>query len=135
MDTNVFISAFVFGGKPLEVIKLILDEKIEVYISSFIINEIVRILQEKFNWEESRINQLLNIIETSTIKVFPRTKLALIKEKDDDNRILECALEGHVAYIVTGDKKHILALKEFNGIRIVSVDEFLKIFNRDVSFR
>ncbi|MBC7319883.1 putative toxin-antitoxin system toxin component, PIN family, partial [bacterium] len=71
--------------------------------------------------------KILEILELKAIKVYPKTKVSLIKEKKDDNRILECALEGKVDYIISGDRKHILPLKEFKGIKIVSVGEFLEI--------
>lgn len=128
IDTNVFISAFVFGGKPLEIIKLLLKDKIELYISPFIINELIRILREKFDWEEDEINKILEILKLKAIEIYPKIKVSLIKEKKDDNYILECALEGRVDYIISGDKKHILPLKEFKGIKIVSVNEFLEIY-------
>lgn len=128
IDTNVLISAFVFGGKPLEIIKLLLKDKIELYISPFIINELIRILREKFNWEEDKIDKVLDILKLKAIEIYPNTKVSLIKEKADDNHILECALEGRVDYIISGDKRHILPLKEFKGIKIISVNEFLEIY-------
>ena len=127
IDTNVFISAFIFGGKPLEIIRLLLKGEIELYISPFIVNEIVRIFREKFAWEESKIEEILDMIKTKTIEVYPNFRVSIISGKDDDNRILECALEGKVNYIISGDKRHILPLREFEGIKIVSVNEFLKI--------
>ena len=127
IDTNVFRSAFIFGGKPLEIIRLLLKGEIEVYISPFIVNEIVRIFREKFAWEESKIEEILEMIKTKTIEVYPNFRVSIISGKDDDNRILECALEGKVNYIISGDKRHILPLREFEGIKIVSVNEFLKI--------
>ncbi len=127
IDTNVFISAFVFGGSALEIIRLFLKGDIEVYISPFIIEEITRILREKFLWEESKIDKALELIGSKANEVSPKLKVSVIKSKDDDNRILECALEGNVDYIISGDKQHILSLKEFEGIKIVSVREFLEI--------
>lgn len=94
IDTNVFISAFVFGGKPLEIIRLLLKGEIEVYVSPFIVNEIVRIFREKFDWEESRIEKILDIIRTRATEVYPNFRVSVISGKDDDNHILECALEG-----------------------------------------
>jgi predicted nucleic acid-binding protein len=40
--------------------------------------------------------------------------------------VLECALAGEADYLVTGDKKHLLPLRQFRGIRIISPAEFLK---------
>ena len=49
-----------------------------------------------------------------------------IKEDPDDNHILATAIDGMSDYIVSGDK-HLLELRQFKGIKIVSVDEMLKI--------
>jgi predicted nucleic acid-binding protein len=117
IDTNVFISAF-FGGKPLEIIRLLLKGEIEVYVSPFIV------------WEESRIEKILDIITTRATEVYPNFRVSVISGKDDDNRILECAVEGRVDYIISGDKRHILSLREFEGIKIVSVNEFLEIISK-----
>jgi len=127
IDTNVFISAFVFGGNALEIIRLLLKGDIAGYISSFIIEEVTRILSEKFLWKEPKIEKLLQLIKSKANEVYPKVKVSVIKSKDDDNRILECALESKVDYIISGDKRHILPLKEFEGIKIVSVSEFLEI--------
>ncbi len=126
IDTNVFISAFVFGGNALEIIRLFLKEDIEVYISPFILEELIRILRKKFLWEELKIGKLLRLIMSKAKVVYPQVKVSIIKSKDDDNRILECALESKADYIVSGDKRHILLLKELEGIKIVSVSEFLE---------
>lgn len=126
IDTNVFISAFVFGGNALEIVRLFLKDDIEVYISPFIFEEITRILREKFLWEELKIEKLLQLIRPKVNEVYPKVKVSIIKSKDDDNRILECALESKADYIISGDKRHILPLKELEGIKIVSVSEFLE---------
>lgn len=44
-----------------------------------------------------------------------------------DNRYLACAKDGEAKYLVTGDKRHLLSLKKFNGFKIVSPREFLSI--------
>lgn len=53
-------------------------------------------------------------------------KLSVIKEDKPDNRILECAVAAKADFIVSGDK-HLKALKEFGGIKIISASEFLKL--------
>jgi predicted nucleic acid-binding protein len=55
----------------------------------------------------------------------PKALTAVCRDPDD-NMVLECALEGHVQYIVSGDKD-LLELKEFRGIRIVRAAEFLSL--------
>jgi putative PIN family toxin of toxin-antitoxin system len=133
IDTNVLISALNFGGKPAQILRLFIRGEIEVYISSFILNELKRILREKFEWEEDRIADVIRRIREKAIEVHPKRKVLLIKEKRDDNRILECALEGKARYIISGDKRHLLPLKKYRGIKILSPGEFLRVVDRLIS--
>lgn len=133
VDTNVFISGLNFIGKPRELLELFIKGEIEVFISLFILGEIERILREKFKWDEEQIRKALKLIKEKAIVVEPKTKISVIKEKKEDNRILECAVEGRVDYLISGDRRHILPLKEFKGIKILSPSEFLRILLSRVS--
>ena len=128
IDTNVFVSGLNFKGAPREVLDLIWKKRIEVYISPFIIEELRDTLLEDFAWDNERVEEVIEKIKTQTIQVQPGIVLSVIKEKYSDNRILECAIEGKVQYIVSGDKRHLLSLKEYQGIRILSPADFLKLF-------
>ena len=127
IDTNVFVSGLNFAGRPGEILELFIKGNIEVFISPFILSEIERILRERFEWGEGNIRSVLNQIKRQTILVHPRIKVTVIKWKDDDNRILECAIEGKVQYLISGDRKHLLPLKEYQGIKILSPSDFLKL--------
>jgi putative PIN family toxin of toxin-antitoxin system len=127
IDTNVFISGLTFGGKPREVLELAWNGRIEAYISPFIFSELEKVLRKVFGWRNSQIGQAIKEIRGKTILIQPRNKLYVITEKDDDNRILECALGAVAHYLITGDKKHLLPLKEYQGIKIVSPAEFLRL--------
>ena len=127
IDTNVFVSGLNFAGRPGEILELFIKGNIEVFISPFILSEIERILRERFEWGEGNIRSVLNQIKRQTILVHPRIKVTVIKWKDDDNRILECAIEGKVQYLISGDRKHLLPLKEYQGTKILSPSEFLDL--------
>jgi len=126
IDTNVFISGLNFTGKPSEILKLFWKGEIRVFISPFILKETEKILREKFEWSEGQVQRILNRIKAKAIEVRPKIKVSVIKEKNDDNRILECAVEGKAQYLISGDERHLLPLKEYQGIRILSPSEFLK---------
>lgn len=128
IDTNVFISGLNFRGTPREVLDLIWEKKIEVYISPFIIEEIRDTLLEDFDWDKEMVEEVIKRIKKATVEVHPDITVSVIKGKDSDNRILECAIEGKVQYIVSGDKRHLLSLKEYQRIRILSPGEFLILF-------
>jgi uncharacterized protein len=127
LDTNVFISALNYSGNPETIFQLFLRGEIEVFISSFILWETQRILAEKFSWDNQRIEQTIHLLKRKAILINPQQKVSRITDKDDDNRILECALGANAQYIISGDKRHLLVLKEFRGIKIVSPAEFLDI--------
>ena len=135
IDTNVFVSGLNFKGKPREILDLIWKEEIKVCISLFILRELEKVLEEVFGWDKERIGSTVERIKDKTIEVQPKVKISVIREKNDDNRILECAVEGKAQYIVSGDKHHLLPLKEYQGINILSPAEFLEImpFDYDVS--
>ena len=59
--------------------------------------------------------------------VVPKSRLSVVEDQDD-NKVIECALEGKVEYIITNDN-HLLKLNSFNGIKIITPEMFLEIFN------
>jgi len=126
LDTNVYISAILFGRKPEEIRKLSQKGKIELLVSEAIIAEVAGVLRKKFDWESWQISQVIDEIREIAILVIPHQTLSVIKEDKDDNRILECAVEGKAYYIISGDKRHLLPLKEYQGIKILSPAEFLR---------
>ncbi|MDW7738869.1 MAG: putative toxin-antitoxin system toxin component, PIN family [Bacillota bacterium] len=128
-DTNVYISAILFGGKPEEIIKLALEEKIELIISGDILAEMAYILRSKFKWSNYQVNQLLAMLQETVMLVTPQQRLKVIKDDEKDNRVLECALEGKADYIISGDKRHLLPLKEFQTVRIVDPAGFFELYS------
>ncbi|MEM4312010.1 MAG: hypothetical protein QXX95_06450 [Nitrososphaerales archaeon] len=55
-----------------------------------------------------------------------RSKFKVIKEDPEDDVILRTAKDGRADYIVSGDK-HLRSLGEFKGIKVLNVDEILKL--------
>ena len=126
IDTNVYISGLTFTGKPNEVLELMIKEKIEVYISPFILGEIETILKKTFGWDEEQVKKALNQIKRKATQIRPKDKVSIVKQKDSDNRIIECAIEAKAQYLVSGDTKHLLPLKQYRGIEIISPAKFLE---------
>jgi uncharacterized protein len=122
-DTNVWVSAFQFGGRAAELAQLAKDGEIEVFLSQAILDETLRVLREKFN--RTDLEQIRGVIEQCTKRVEPSVTLDAVKNDPDDNKILECAVAAGADTIVTGDKRHLLPIRSFQGISIVGVAEFL----------
>ena len=128
LDTNVIISGLNFRGNPREILDLIREEQIELYLSPFILEEVRGVLKEKFSWDEERIQTAIEKLKAALVE--PEENISAIKKDEDDNRILECGVEGKAQYIVSGDKRHLLPLGEYQGIKILSPAEFLKLIER-----
>ncbi|OFZ37384.1 MAG: putative toxin-antitoxin system toxin component, PIN family [Bdellovibrionales bacterium RIFOXYD12_FULL_39_22] len=127
IDTNVIISALLFGGLPEKVLSLVISKKIELILSPSIRDEIERVLLDpKFSLSTKEVSILLSAIDKVATFVLPSEKITLIKRKDSDNRILEAAVCGNANYIVTGDKQDLLPLKKYLNILIISPKQFLE---------
>jgi predicted nucleic acid-binding protein len=50
LDTNVYVSAFVFGGAPLEILTLGIRGHLAVFVSAPILEELQTVLRRKFEW-------------------------------------------------------------------------------------
>jgi len=126
-DTNVYISAILFGGKAEEIRRLAREGEVELLISETILAEIAGVLKRKFNWSDWQISEVIKDIRLITTLITPTVTLSVIKEDEPDNRVLECATEGKGQYIISGDEHHLQPLKEYQGIKIVSPSQFLEL--------
>ncbi len=117
-DSNVYISALLFKGIPGIVLEMALKNKLILITSAEILTETVRILEEKFKWPEHNINKFVRRLSDISENIKPGIKVNVIKERESDNRILECAISGNASLIVSGDK-HLLKLKEYKNIPVV----------------
>ena len=125
LDTNVIVSAVVFGGKCQEITDLISLGKIDLVISAAILNETAIVLRDKFEKSDEEVRRTIRLFLVLGYVVDPKKKVKVLPY-DPDNRVLECAVGGKAEYLVTGDKKHLLKLKEYEGIKIISPVEFLR---------
>lgn len=126
-DTNIFISAFVVPGSQGERAFLLARRKrFDLYSSVAILTETANKLREKFNQSEEDIKEALKIISRTAEVLKPSIKLNVLEDVPD-NRILECAVEAEADVIVSGDR-HLLKLKKFQGIPIVRLVDFLRMF-------
>lgn len=127
-DTNVYVSAIVFGSTCEEILALARSGIVAINISPAIQRELRRVLRTGFQWTEAQVRVALTEVETLTSLVYPTVKLSGVVGDDDDHRILECAVAADAEFLVTGDKKDLLPLARFLEIRIVSPREFLDLF-------
>jgi putative PIN family toxin of toxin-antitoxin system len=125
LDSNVYISAVVYGGEPKRLMDMGLEGKIRMFITDEILAETSRVLIDKFKFDaEDRLPKAQAYIKR-TERVVPAVKLDVVKDDSDDNKILECAVHSNSEKVITNDGD-LLRMKIYAGIRIMKVNEFLR---------
>ncbi len=77
------------------------------------------ISRKKFGFIKEEVNTIIESIISFSEVVNPDIKLDVIKSDPDDNKILECAVACGAFYVVSGDR-HLLDLKEYGKIKIIT---------------
>jgi len=125
LDTNVLISAIVFGRGPRTILEMVIAGKIRCALSFAILDELRDVLQRsKFGLSPEQAITVVEELRGLCEILNPARRLRTIKADPDDNRILECAVQAQADTIVSGDA-HLLKLKQFRGIPIMSPADFL----------
>ena len=123
-DTNILISSVFWRGNPYEVVRRGILGEYQPVISAEILDEVVDKLRNKFQFPEENIQEFIDILMTYCNIVYVTSKFDVVRDKKD-NKIIECAFDGKVDYIVTGDPD-LLVLENFRGIKIIKAKEFLE---------
>ncbi len=127
LDTNILISALGWSGKPKFIFEKCLHGELELVTSPNQIEELKRVMDyPKFNFTEKQKAMFISIILEIATLVEIIGKVKVIVDDSDDNAILETAIMGNVHYLISGDP-HLLKLKEFAKVKIVTASEFLEI--------
>lgn len=124
-DSNIYISAFLFGGKPLRAVQLAEQGAFLLLISTHVQAEVEAALAEKFRYSPAMIRKSCDRVWKLAERIAPAIRVDLCRD-EDDNRILECAIAGAAQYIVTGDRD-LLDLPPVSDYTILKVDAFLKL--------
>jgi putative PIN family toxin of toxin-antitoxin system len=120
-DTNVLVSAIVFGGPPQALLVAAAGGAFPLYSSGPLKSELFEVL-ERFKLTAEELRDLEHRLAFWQV-VQPAEEISACSDSDD-NRVLECAVECGASHIVTGDGA-LLALDPFRGIRIVRAASFL----------
>ena len=126
VDTNVLASALFFGGKPGELLRLILSRSVSAVATQEILDEYqdtIDYLLEKYKGRELHFSA---VPIYSAMEIIPaKTRVAVCRDSDDD-KFISCAIDGQCYYVVSGDKD-LLTLKKYRHVKIVTISEFLEL--------
>jgi putative PIN family toxin of toxin-antitoxin system len=128
LDTNVYIAIFTNRkGKLGRIWEHAVAGTYTLLISPAIIAELAGVLRGKFQVSEDEIKPRLKRFQRIGEIITPKVIRNVIENDPADNHILACAVDGNADLIVSGDKRHLLPLKEYKGIQIVKAIDFLRM--------
>lgn len=127
IDTNVFVSGLIQRSYPHLIInELFIEEKIDLCISDDLLQEYYSVLKRKkfakYPDFVSKAEILIADIESKSRKFYPRSKLTIILDKDD-NKLLELADECKADFLITGNTTD-FTMQKFKRTRIVTPKEY-----------
>lgn len=126
VDTNLFISAIVFGGLPRKLLDLVAEDRVIVVIAEEILTEIRRIIAVKFSAFLPDLAKVERLLDEYAVWVRLGTISLSVSRDSDDDKFIETAIVGNCQFIVSGDRD-LLDLKMYKGVKIVNAAEFLSL--------
>jgi putative PIN family toxin of toxin-antitoxin system len=127
LDANIFVSSFFWGGNPRSVLERVIKGIDKLFITKEILEEIESVIERpKFHTDKEKIAYILNSIEEIGNKIVPKRKINNGSRDKTDNKYIECGITADADYIISGDV-HLLELKEYENIKIVTAKDYLAI--------
>lgn len=125
-DTNILVSGLLHMGKPKRLLDLALEGRIEAVSSVPLVDEFRRVIsREKFRLSAAEQEAMTNFVIGLSRIIELRSRFKVVRDKDYDV-VINTAFDGQAAYIVSGDN-HLLELKEFGRIKIVTASKMLEL--------
>jgi uncharacterized protein len=132
LDTNVILSAILFGGKPRQILEAGIAGSIRIYTSDAPVAELHSVLQRpKFGFNSQIIQSIVAEMTSLAEWVEPRKHFELIDDDPPDNQVIDCAMEAEADFIISGDK-HLLQLGKYGNVQILNPDNFTRVLAQEL---
>jgi len=134
LDTNVIVSALINpAGPPGDILKALREKRFTLITSQPINEEILEVLdrpriRDKYGLSDHLFDIAFILWEIAEVtSELPTVKIV---KDPDDNKFLSAAIGGLAHYLVTGDARDLLGLKEYEGVQIVTPVRFMEVLNK-----
>jgi uncharacterized protein len=124
LDTNILISALIWGGLPAQLIQAAVDEKITLYTSPQLLSELREVINRphlaaRLLAKQSSAAQALMFYQGLAISVSPLNTPRVVPTDADDDHVVAAAVAARANIIVSGDSD-LLNLGAHQGIKILA---------------
>ena len=134
LDSNVYVSGLLWTGLPHRLLRVAEAGEIILVTTPSILEEVRNALgRERFAARLAALTtspaELLGaLVNILTVVKEPPVEPVIAQDPDDD-KVLACAKASQAQWIVTGDS-HLLAMKRYHEIPIVTPRQFWQIWTR-----
>ena len=105
LDTNVLISALLFPGSKINAMMNCIFTQHQLVLSSYVVDELKRVVKRKFPQKENAINKLLMLMSFEYVYTPNDIEGGLFDIRDEkDYPVLYTAIIEDVDVLITGDK-------------------------------
>ncbi|GAB6876173.1 putative toxin-antitoxin system toxin component, PIN family [Thermaerobacter litoralis] len=126
LDTNTLVSAIGWAGPPRDIFLALREGRHQLITTAELLSELERVLGDP-KLAPVRNHPSLPLVLAWLYRpehlVVPQERVHVIREDPADNRVLEAAVAGRAAAVVSGDR-HLLALEQYQGVEIVTARDF-----------
>ena len=124
-DTNVLFSAVGWHGVPYQCVELARSGAVAAATCSEILDELSAKLQTKLRFSPEQALETVVDLLTFHRVVSITGQLKIVAADPDDDKVLECAAVAAATHVVTGDRRHLLPMRHYAGIPILTPADFL----------
>ena len=133
LDTNVVVSAILFGGKPRQILEAALAGHFRICLSDPMAAELHGVLgRPKFGFRGQIVQNIVSELSSLAEWVTPQHHSHLVKDDPDDNHVIDCAIEADADYLVSGDR-HLLKIGTCGKTQILTPDSFIATLQKSRS--
>lgn len=136
LDVGMYVSANIRAdGHPAQVLDAWRQDKFELYTSIPILEDLARVLaypriRKRHQWNDEEIDLFVVSLGIAAHLTSGELEVSVVQDDPTDDKILACAEEGEVEYIVSSDE-HLTKVGMYQGIPIVTPRRFLEILAKE----
>ncbi len=130
VDLNVLVSgATSINGAAWQVLEAWRDNSFQIAISEIMLTRLQSVLSYPkilalTRRKQADPQQFVVNLRTSALIVSGARQVSVSNDSEDDT-LFACALEARAKYIVSGDDRHVLSIKDYQGIKTISPRDFV----------
>ncbi len=127
-DTNILISAVISrNGSPFKCLAIARRGLVESITCAEILDEFMEKLVDKVSRTQEQADALVKDVNGFSRVVAITDESKVVQADPDDDKIIECAVVSKATHVVTGDARHLLPLKAYRDISIISAADFASL--------